>query len=125
MDEIERLGLCMGDTVEIHRAGDVIPKVAKVISQGMDRKAIIMPSYCPVCAAAVKRTEGQAAYRCTGGLTCAAQAAEHIRHYASRKCMNIVNLGTKLIEQLYSLGIIKTIADIYTLTLTDIAELEG
>ncbi len=125
MDEIERLGLCIGDTIEIHRAGDVIPKVAKVLSPGLDRKAITMPLFCPVCSAAVKRTEGQAAYRCTGGLSCSAQAAEHIRHYASRKCMNIVNLGTKLIEQLYSLGIIKTIADIYTLTLTDIAELEG
>lgn len=125
MDEIERLGLCIGDSVEIHRAGDVIPKVAKVAVLGLDRKAITMPLSCPVCAAAVKRTEGQAAYRCTGGLSCSAQAAEHIRHYASRKCMNIVNLGTKLIEQLYSLGIIKTIADIYSLKLADIAELEG
>ncbi len=124
MDEIERLGLCIGDVVEIHRAGDVIPKVAKVTALGLDRKAIIMPLSCPVCSSAVKRTEGQAAYRCTGGLSCSAQAAEHIRHYASRKCMNIVNLGTKLIEQLYNAGMIKTIADIYTLTLTDIAELE-
>ncbi len=124
MDEIERLDLCIGDVVEIHRAGDVIPKVAKVTALGLDRKAIIMPLSCPVCSSAVKRTEGQAAYRCTGGLSCSAQAAEHIRHYASRKCMNIVNLGTKLIEQLYNAGMIKTIADIYTLTLTDIAELE-
>jgi DNA ligase (NAD+) len=125
MDEIERLGLCIGDSVEIQRAGDVIPKVAKVVEQGEDRRPIIMPTCCPVCDSPVTRIEGQAAFRCTGGLTCAAQGAEHIEHYASRKCMNIVNLGTKLIELLYSKGIIHTIADIYKLKLDDIADLEG
>ena len=125
MDEIERLGLCIGDSVEIQRAGDVIPKVVKVITQGVHRKPIIMPERCPVCDAAVERTEGQAAFRCTGGLTCAAQGAERIRHYASRKFMNITNLGTKLIELLYSKGTLKTIADIYSLKLSDIAALEG
>jgi len=125
MDEIERLGLCIGDSIEIHRAGDVIPKVVKVTAPGADRKPIIMPGRCPVCAAAVERTAGQAAFRCTGGLSCAAQAAEHIRHYASRKFMNITHLGAKLIELLYGKGIIKTIADIYTLKPGDIAELEG
>jgi len=125
MDEIERLGLCIGDSIEIHRAGDVIPKVVKVLSQGTERTPIIMPKHCPVCDAAVERTAGQAAFRCTGGLSCAAQAAEHIRHYASRKFMNITHLGTKLIELLYRKGIIKTIADIYTLKAGDIAGLEG
>jgi DNA ligase (NAD+) len=125
MDEIERLGLCIGDSVEIQRAGDVIPKVVKVVEQGEDRQPIIMPEDCPVCASPVARTEGQAAFRCTGGLICAAQSAERIEHYASRKCMNIVNLGTKLIELLYSKGIIKTIADIYKIKLEDIATLEG
>lgn len=125
MDEIERLGLCIGDSIEIHRAGDVIPKVVKVAAQGAKRSPIIMPERCPVCAAAVAKTAGQAAYRCTGGLSCAAQAAERIRHYASRKCMNITNLGTKLIEALYSKGVLKTIADIYHLKLSDIAELDG
>lgn len=125
MDEIERLGLCIGDYVEIQRAGDVIPKVVKVVAHGQQRQPISAPERCPVCAAAVARTEGQAAYRCTGGLSCAAQAAEHIRHYASRKCMNIANLGVKLIETLYGKGVIKTIADIYTLQAADIAKLEG
>ncbi|MGZ8193446.1 MAG: NAD-dependent DNA ligase LigA [Methylobacter sp.] len=125
MDEIERLGLCIGDRIEIHRAGDVIPKVVRVVEQGEHRKPIVMPDKCPVCGSKVERTLGQAAYRCTGGLICAAQAAEHIRHYASRKCMNITNLGVKLIEVLYSQGIIKNIADIYSLKLSDIASLEG
>lgn len=125
MDEIERLGLEIGDSVEIQRAGDVIPKVVKVVAKGADRKRIIMPQHCPVCNAAVERTEGQAAFRCTGVLTCAAQGAERIRHYASRKFMNITNLGTKLIELLYSKGTLKTIADIYTLKIDDIASLDG
>ncbi len=125
MAEIERLGLCIGDTLELHRAGDVIPKVVKVVAQGDNRQAIVMPEYCPVCAAAIERTEGQAAFRCTGGLTCAAQAAERIRHYASRKFLNITHLGSKLIELLYSKGHLHTIADIYTLKLEDIAALEG
>jgi DNA ligase (NAD+) len=125
MDEIERLGLCIGDSIEIQRAGDVIPKVVRVVTQGSHRKPIVMPDRCPVCNAAVERTEGQAAFRCTGGLTCAAQGAERIRHYASRKFMNIANLGAKLIELLYSKGTLKTIADIYTLKLSDIASLEG
>ncbi|UOA10624.1 NAD-dependent DNA ligase LigA [Methylobacter sp. S3L5C] len=125
MDEIERLGLCIGDSIEIQRAGDVIPKVVKVVAAGTDRTPIVMPDCCPVCRAAVERTEGQAAFRCTGGLTCAAQGAERIRHYASRKFMNIVNLGTKLIELLHGKGTLKTIADIYSLKLGDIADLEG
>lgn len=125
MDEINRLGLCIGDSVEIQRAGDVIPKVAKVAEQGEDRQTIVMPARCPVCDSPVIRIEGQAAFRCTGGLICAAQGAERIEHYASRNCMNIVNLGTKLIELLYSKGIIHTIADIYKLKLDDIASLEG
>ncbi|ASF46351.1 NAD-dependent DNA ligase LigA [Methylovulum psychrotolerans] len=125
MDEIERLGLCIGDSVEIQRAGDVIPKITKVAHHGDTRTPIIMPTECPVCAAAVERTAGQAAFRCTGGLSCAAQGAERIRHYASRKCMNIINLGTKLIEALYSKGSLQTIADIYTLQANDIADLDG
>ncbi len=125
MDEIERLGLCIGDSVEIQRAGDVIPKISRMVTEGAQRKIIEMPAKCPVCGANVERTAGQAAYRCTGGLSCAAQGAERIRHYASRKFMNIVNLGTKLIETLYSKGVLQTIADIYTLQANDIAELEG
>ena len=125
MDEIERLGLCIGDEVEIQRAGDVIPKVVKVISVGAERTPIKMPHNCPVCDSIVERTEGQASFRCSGGFTCGAQSAERIKHYASRKFMNINNLGTKLIEVLYETGKLKTIADIYLLTLDDIANLEG
>ncbi|MDD2723519.1 MAG: NAD-dependent DNA ligase LigA [Methylovulum sp.] len=125
MDEIERLGLCIGDSVEIQRAGDVIPKISRVVAQGRERKPIIMLSNCPVCDAVVERTAGQAAFRCTGGLSCPAQGAERIRHYASRKFMNIINLGTKLIELLYSKGVLHTIADIYTLQASDIAGLDG
>ncbi|MEI6268087.1 MAG: NAD-dependent DNA ligase LigA [Methylococcaceae bacterium] len=125
MDEIERLGLGIGDSIEIQRAGDVIPKVVKVVATGTHRAPIVMPERCPVCDAAVERAEGQAAFRCTGGLTCAAQGAERIKHYASRRFMNIINLGTKLIELLYSKGSLNTIADIYSLKLSDIADLEG
>lgn len=125
MAEIERLALAIGDTVEIQRAGDVIPKIVRVVENGKIRKTIVMPDCCPVCDSLVERTPGQAAFRCTGGLICAAQGAERIRHYASRKCMNITNLGTKLIEVLYDQGILKTIADIYSLKTSDIATLEG
>ncbi len=125
MDEINRLGLCIGDQVEIERAGDVIPKVVKLASVGKQRQKIEIPGQCPVCGAVVHRVGTQAAYRCSGGLSCPAQAAERIRHYASRPFMNIVNLGTKLIEALHQKGVLKTIADIYKLTLNDIASLEG
>jgi DNA ligase (NAD+) len=125
MDEIERLGLCIGDSIEIQRAGDVIPKVVKVVTTGTDRTPIVMPNRCPVCKSAIEKTEGQAAFRCTGGLTCEGQGAERIRYYASRKFMNIINLGTKLIELLHGKGRLKTIADIYSLKLSDIADLEG
>ncbi|MFZ2727059.1 MAG: NAD-dependent DNA ligase LigA [Methylococcaceae bacterium] len=125
MDEIQRLGLCIGDSVEIHRAGDVIPKVIKVAKRGTQREVIIMPSHCPICSAEVLRSEGQAAYRCTGGLSCRAQIAERIKHYASRSCLSINQLGTKLIEALCESGHLKTIADIYRLQLSDIANLTG
>jgi len=125
MDEIERLGLQIGDKIEIQRAGDVIPKVVQVVERGTQRTAIIVPEHCPACDALVKQTEGQAAYRCTADLSCPAQGAERIRHYASRKFMNISNLGTKLIELLYSTGRLKSIADIYSLRLEDISHFEG
>ena len=125
MDEIERLGLQIGDKIEIQRAGDVIPKVVQVVEHGAHRTLIVVPEHCPACNALVKQTEGQAAFRCTADLSCGAQGAERIRHYASRKFMNIANLGTKLIELLYSTGRLKTIADIYSLSLEDISGLEG
>ena len=125
MDEIERLNLCIGDKVEIHRAGDVIPKVSKVIFEGGTRRKIVMPEKCPVCNSIVKRIENQAAYRCTGGLVCGAQIAERIKYYASRNCLNIRQLGTKLIDVLCEQGVLISVADIYRLQIEDIANLEG
>ncbi len=125
MDEIERLGLHIGDIVEVHRAGDVIPKVVKVVTEGNIRRPIIMPTQCPVCESVVKRTNNQAAYRCTGGLACSAQIAERIKYYASRNCMNIRQLGAKLIEILCEQGVLTSVVDIYRLQLDDIANLDG
>ena len=125
MDEIERLGLCIGDEVEIHRAGDVIPKVVSVVAHGENRQFIQMPTQCPICQSAVIRMDNQAAYRCTGGLICGAQLAERIKYYASRDCMNIKQLGRVLIETLCEQGILNSVADIYQLTIADIASLEG
>lgn len=125
MDEIERLGLCIGDEVEIHRAGDVIPKVVSVAALGENRQRIQMPAHCPICQSDVNRIDNQAAYRCSGGLICGAQLAERIKYYASRDCMNIKQLGRVLIETLCEQGVLNSVADIYRLTIADIASLEG
>ncbi len=125
MDEIERLNLCIGDKVEIHRAGDVIPKIVKVVSEGKARQTIVMPDQCPVCNSRVKRIENQAAFRCSGGLACGAQIAERIKYYASRNCMNIRQLGSKVIEILCEKNVLTSVADIYRLQRNDITNLEG
>ena len=125
MDEIERLDLHIGDMVEIHRAGDVIPKIVKVVTQGQLRQPIIMPTHCPVCESIVKRINNQAAYRCTSGLACSAQTAERIKYYASRNCMNIRQLGAKLIEILCEQGVLTSVADIYRLQIDNITNLDG
>ncbi len=125
MDEIERLGLCIGDEVEIHRAGDVIPKVVSVVAQSEHRQRIQMPARCPICQSEVNRIDNQAAYRCSGGLICGAQIAERIIYYASRDCMNIKQLGRVLIETLCEQGVLNSVAAIYRLTIADIARLDG
>ena len=125
MDEIERLNLCIGDKVEIHRAGDVIPKIVKVVSEGKARQTIVMPDQCPVCNSRVKRIENQTAFRCSGGLACGAQIAERIKYYASRNCMNIRQLGSKVIEILCEKNVLTSVADIYRLQRNDITNLEG
>ena len=125
MDEIERLNLCIGDKVEIHRAGDVIPKIVKVVSEGKARQTIVMPDQCPVCNSRVKRIENQTAFRCSGGLACGAQIAERIKYYASRNCMNIRQLGSKVIEILCEQSVLTSVADIYRLQRDDITNLEG
>ncbi len=126
MDEIARLDARIGDTVIIRRAGDVIPQVVSVILEKRPSKAeiIITPEHCPVCHSSVERTEGEAAIRCTGGLVCSAQRKESIKHFASRKAMDIDGLGDKLVEIFAEKGMIKSISDLYRLEANDIAALD-
>ncbi len=126
MDEIERKDIRIGDIVIVRRAGDVIPEVvAPVIQQREGKlKKPKMPRRCPVCNSEVIQQSGQAAYRCVGGLICAAQRKEAIKHYASRKAMDIEGLGDKLVEQMVEQGLIESIADLYHLQLEQVAGLE-
>jgi len=127
MDEVARLDVRVGDTVIVHRAGDVIPKVVKVVLERRPEtgtEAVVAPEACPVCESDVVRDEDEAALRCTGGLVCAAQQKEAIKHFASRKAMDVEGLGDKLVEQLVDLELIKTIADLYQLTVEAVADLE-
>lgn len=126
MDEIERLGVKMGDTVIIRRAGDVIPQVVSVIldKRPADAQSVEIPQHCPVCSSLVEREEDQAIYRCTGGLVCGAQQKQSIKHFASRKAMDIDGLGDKLVDQLCDEKLIETAADLYQLDKTKLLELE-
>ncbi len=124
MDEIRRIGVCIGDTVVIKRAGDVIPKVVAVHAKGKDSVEIVQPSYCPECNSDILLAEDEAIARCTGGLFCPAQIKESIKHFASRKAMDIDGLGNKLVEQLYNSKLIKHIDDLYTLETEKVAALE-
>ena len=126
MDEVERLDLRIGDTVIIRRAGDVIPQVAQVV---LDRRPaqtrkVSLPKRCPVCDSPVERSETEAVARCTGGVTCPAQLKEGIKHFASRRAMDVEGLGDKLVEQMVDEGLISSVADLYALTLEQIANLE-
>lgn len=116
-DEIERLGVQIGDTVIVRRAGDVIPQVAAVVMDRRpnDARAIEFPASCPVCSSAIERIEGEAVARCSGGLSCAAQRKEALKHYVSRKAMDIDGLGDKLIEQLVDHQLITSPLDLYSL----------
>ena len=125
LDEIRRKDIQIGDWVIIRRAGDVIPEVAGVIHAR--RGAVTefqMPEQCPVCGAGVAREEGEAVFRCLGGLSCRAQSIQAIRHFVSRKALNIDGLGERLIVQLTETGLVKTVADLYALTAGALAELE-
>ena len=126
MDEIRRLDVHIGDTVFIRRAGDVIPQVVKVVPEKRPAKApmVKMPEHCPVCGSDIVQIEGEAVARCSGGLYCPAQRKEAIRHYASRKAMDIEGLGDRLIEMLVDEGMVSTVADLYRLTKFQIASLE-
>ena len=122
-DEIERLGLEIGDEVVIERSGDVIPKVVRVHSQGSYRKKFQMPSRCPVCGGTVVREEGEAARRCIN-TNCSARLKESVLHFASRGVMNIDGLGDVLVDQLVDRGLVASVADIYGLTVDKLLTLE-
>lgn len=126
MDEIEKKDIHQGDTVIIRRAGDVIPEVVRVLTEHrpVDAKSIIMPQQCPVCASPVVRTPGEAAARCMGGLFCLAQLKESIRHFASRKAMDIEGLGDKLVGQLVDNQNIRCVSDIFSLSEAELISLD-
>jgi DNA ligase (NAD+) len=123
MDEIERLGLQIGDTVLIERAGEVIPHVLKVVKEGPGRRPFRMPEKCPECGSAVHRAEGEVAYRCVNA-ACPAKRKESLLHFASRHAMDIDGLGDKIVDQLVDKGIVKDVADLYSLKLEALVELE-
>lgn len=125
-DEIERLGIVIGDTVIIRRAGDVIPQIIGIVAERRPEhaKKIEFPTACPVCGSAVVRVEGEAVARCTGGLFCAAQRKEALKHFVSRKAMDIDGVGEKLIEQLMERELIHTPADLFQLDQVTLTRLE-
>ena len=125
-DEITRLGVKIGDTVVIRRAGDVIPQVVSVVEANRtgDETDIIFPSQCPVCDSQVEKLEDEAVARCTGGLICAAQRKQALKHFASRKAFDIDGLGDKLVDQLVDADLVHSPADFFTLSLGDVVGLE-
>ncbi|WP_404471492.1 NAD-dependent DNA ligase LigA [Vreelandella venusta] len=124
-DEIIRLGVMIGDTVAIRRAGDVIPQVVRVDEEKrpVNARAISFPDHCPVCGSEIERLEGEAVARCSGGLYCAAQRKEALKHFASRKALDVDGLGEKLIEQLVDLDWVKTPADLFHLSVEQLKSL--
>jgi len=126
MDELARKDVRIGDTVVVRRAGDVIPEVVRVIPdlRPNGARVVQLPKLCPVCGSHVTRDEGEAVARCSGGLVCSAQRREALRHFASRRAMDIEGLGDKLVEQLVDAGRVETPADLYSLTADELAGLE-
>ncbi|MFV8783331.1 NAD-dependent DNA ligase LigA [Microbulbifer sp. SA54] len=125
-DEIARLGVKVGDTVIIRRAGDVIPQVVSVVESRRpdDARDIEFPDHCPVCDSPVEATPGEAVARCSGGLICSAQRKQAIKHFASRKAMDIDGLGDKLVEQLVDEGLLHSVSGLYHLELDALVALE-
>ena len=125
-DEIIRLGIREGDYVTVRRAGDVIPQIVAVIKdrRPADTKEIIFPTHCPICGSIIVRDEGQAISRCAGGLICQAQRKEALKHFVSRRAMNVEGLGDKIIEQLVDKEYVKTPADLYKLTVPILCSLD-
>jgi DNA ligase (NAD+) len=126
IDEVQRKDVRVGDTVVVRRAGDVIPEVVAVV---LDQRPegtvpVELPAHCPVCHSQVLRAAGEAVARCTGGFTCRAQRQESLRHFASRRALDIEGLGDKLIEQLVERDAVRTPADLYALTAAQLAQLD-
>jgi len=125
-DEVHRKDIRIGDTVVVRRAGDVIPEVVKSIPEKRpkDAEIFVMPKRCPVCGSDVETAPGEAIARCSGGLYCPAQHKETIKHFASRRALDIEGLGDKLVDQLLEKKLIDTVADLYYLKVEEVAELE-
>ena len=129
IDEIARLSVAIGDVVVVRRAGDVIPQIVSVVRDDTERDVgvrapILFPSQCPACGAVLAREAGEAAIRCVGGVGCQAQLKGVVRHFASRKAMNIDGLGDKLIDQLVDEGLLKSVADLFRLTQDGVGALD-
>lgn len=126
IDELHRKDVRVGDTVIVRRAGDVIPEVASVVESRRPKGArrVQLPKTCPICESRVERGEGETVARCTGGLFCAAQRAEALKHFVSRRALDIEGLGAKLIEQLVAIDRLNTPADIFQLTRHELGQLE-
>ena len=125
-DELDRKDVRVGDTVVVRRAGDVIPEVARVVKSRRPRRTrrFYLPDRCPVCGSEVIRMEGEVAARCSGGLYCPAQRKQAVRHFASRRAMDIEGLGQKLVDQLVDADLVHSILDIYSLTEDQLAALD-
>ena len=127
-DEARRKDVRVGDTVIVRRAGDVIPEVVGVVPESLASASrgdiFTMPRTCPVCASAAVREEGEADYRCTGGLFCSAQRKQAILHFAQRRAVEVEGLGEKLVDQLVDAGLIRTLPDLYRLGFTALATLD-
>jgi DNA ligase (NAD+) len=125
-DQIARLDVRVGDEVIVRRAGDVIPEVVSVVTahRPVGTSPWTMPAHCPVCSSELVREEGAAAWRCSGELSCPAQRKEAIRHFASRRAMDIEGLGDRFIEELTDLGYVESVADLYKLKLADLLEMK-
>jgi DNA ligase (NAD+) len=126
IDELQRKDVRVGDMVILRRAGDVIPEVVRVIVEKRPPRTspVRLPDKCPVCGSDVEREEGEAVARCTGSLVCPAQLKESLRHFASRRALDIEGLGSKLVDQLVDAGLVKDAADLYRLKAGQLAELE-
>ncbi|ACZ78175.1 NAD-dependent DNA ligase LigA [Dickeya zeae] len=125
-DEIERLGIQIGDRVAVRRAGDVIPQIVSVVlsERPSDARPIVFPEHCPVCGSELERVEGEAVTRCTGGLFCAAQRKEALKHFVSRRALDVEGMGDKIIDQLVEKEYVKTPADLLRLDIGILTRLD-